>query len=274
MPTRPSPGQPSIDLDDALEALFLGAPDEFIAGRDALAKRLRAEGRREDAARVKSLRRPSVAAWAVNQAARRRRPDVTALAELGVKLRRAQDEALAGGQSDRLRDLGARRRSLVASLADAAFDGLRGRGVASESHRDDLVATFEAVAADPDAATKVLAGRLTRPLDPPVGFGPADGVVVAMGDDSARQSSGKARPSDDDGSRRVHVLDAAEVRKARARAARASDVLDTAAREVARLEKALTVARQDVARARDAAARAEAAAAAAESAAGRSRGHN
>lgn len=272
MPTRPPSDQPSIELDDALEALFQGSPDEFIAGRDALAKRLRADGRREDAARVKALRRPSVAAWAVNQAARQRRADIAGLGELGAQLRRAQEEAVGGRQgADRLRELSSRRRSLVGELADAAFDVLRARGVASESHRDDIVATFEAVAADPDAAAKVLAGRLTRPIDAPVGFGAPEGVVVAMGDDSPKRAMGKARPGDGRGTRRIHVLDAAEVRKARARAARAAEALDAAEREVARLEKALTTARQEAARARDAAARAEAAADAAESAAGRSR---
>ncbi|HVF76290.1 MAG TPA: hypothetical protein VM938_14740 [Acidimicrobiales bacterium] len=270
MPRRPAPRQ-SVAFDDALDALFEGVVDDFIARRDALAKELRADGRREDAARVKSIRRPSVAAWAVNHVARRRRDDVARLAALGDQLRKAQDEAVARGErSSRLRDLGAQRRSLVGELADAAFDVLRDRGVASESHRDDIAATFEAVAADPDAATKVLAGRLTRALEAPIGFGASEGVVVSMGDDTTKRTP-SAKPRAGGGrTPRVHVLDAAEVRKARARAARAAEAWETAEREVARLEQALTVARQEAAQARDAAARAEAAAAAAESAVSRS----
>ena len=55
---------------DAADDLY-GLPlDAFVPERDALAKRLRAEGRRDEAAEVKALRKPSVAAWAVNQAVR------------------------------------------------------------------------------------------------------------------------------------------------------------------------------------------------------------
>ena len=51
-------------LDEADE--LYGLPlDEFTAARDALAKRLRGEKRREDADAVKALKRPSVAAGAI-----------------------------------------------------------------------------------------------------------------------------------------------------------------------------------------------------------------
>ena len=48
--------------------------DRFVAERGALAKALRADGRRDEASRVAALRKPSVAAWAVNQLARTQRP--------------------------------------------------------------------------------------------------------------------------------------------------------------------------------------------------------
>ena len=58
------------DLDDEVDALY-GLPlDAFVPERDALAKRLRADKRREDADAVKALRKPSVAAWAANQVLR------------------------------------------------------------------------------------------------------------------------------------------------------------------------------------------------------------
>ncbi len=44
--------------------------ERFVPERAALVKALRAEGRREDAAQVAKLRKPSVAAWAVNQLVR------------------------------------------------------------------------------------------------------------------------------------------------------------------------------------------------------------
>ena len=54
-----------------MDELFDLPPTEFIAARDALAKQLKADGDAGAAAEVKALRRPSVAAWAVNQVARR-----------------------------------------------------------------------------------------------------------------------------------------------------------------------------------------------------------
>src|ERR671929_31286 len=55
---------------DAADDLY-GLPlDAFVPERDALAKRLRADNRREDAAAVRALRKPSVAAWAANQVLR------------------------------------------------------------------------------------------------------------------------------------------------------------------------------------------------------------
>ena len=56
--------------DDAIDRLY-GLPLEaFVGERDALAKELRAAGRRDEAAAVKALTKPTVAAWAVNQALR------------------------------------------------------------------------------------------------------------------------------------------------------------------------------------------------------------
>jgi len=46
--------------------------DEFIPARDATARRLRSDGRREQADHVKALRKPSNPAWIVNRLARAR----------------------------------------------------------------------------------------------------------------------------------------------------------------------------------------------------------
>src|ERR687891_633946 len=62
----------AVDVDAAIADLY-GLPlDEFTPARNELAKRLRGEGDRETAERVKELAKPSVAAWTVNQIARRR----------------------------------------------------------------------------------------------------------------------------------------------------------------------------------------------------------
>ncbi len=49
--------------------LYRNAPEGFIAARDSLAKRLREDGRDADADDVKKLRRPTVAAWALDRLA-------------------------------------------------------------------------------------------------------------------------------------------------------------------------------------------------------------
>ena len=77
--------------------LYALPPGEFTRARDERAKALRKEGKREEADAVKALRKPTVAAWALNQLARRRAKDVERLLTAGEKLRAAQEELLAGG---------------------------------------------------------------------------------------------------------------------------------------------------------------------------------
>src|SRR5437763_4336427 len=71
-------------------------PDRFIAERDALVRALRSDGQREEAAAVARLRKPSVAAWAVNQLARTQARAMTHLFAAGDELREIQSEVLAG----------------------------------------------------------------------------------------------------------------------------------------------------------------------------------
>ncbi|MDQ3676944.1 MAG: hypothetical protein M3401_09105, partial [Actinomycetota bacterium] len=95
--------------------------DRFVPERGALAKALRAEGRRDEAADVASLRKPSVAAWAVNQLVRTQGKDVQALFDAGDALREAQAKLLAGrGDGAALRAANERERDAVDRLVDAA----------------------------------------------------------------------------------------------------------------------------------------------------------
>ena len=54
-------------LEDDIDALFKLPLAEFTSERNTLAARLKKEGRRNDADRVKLLAKPSISAWAVNQ---------------------------------------------------------------------------------------------------------------------------------------------------------------------------------------------------------------
>ena len=68
----------AADVTDAADELYALAPGDFTSERDALAKRLRGDGRRDEAMAVKALRKPTTPVWALNQVApegsRRRGP--------------------------------------------------------------------------------------------------------------------------------------------------------------------------------------------------------
>ena len=56
------------DIETAVLAVYQGPFEEFVSRRDALAKELRAAKRRDDADRVKALRKPSRTAWVLDTA--------------------------------------------------------------------------------------------------------------------------------------------------------------------------------------------------------------
>ena len=55
---------PALGLDGATEALYALRPEEFIPARDAAVKRARADGDRDLAAALASLRKPTASASA------------------------------------------------------------------------------------------------------------------------------------------------------------------------------------------------------------------
>ena len=93
-----------MDSDD----LYGLALDRFVAERGELAKSLRKYGRREDAAEIAALRKPSVAAWAANQLVRTQRSSVQELFDAGDALRDAQSDLLAGEGDGRALRVGGR----------------------------------------------------------------------------------------------------------------------------------------------------------------------
>src|SRR6266498_1094600 len=113
-----------MDVEARTGRLYGLPPEQFVAARDELARALRGAGERQAAARVAGLRRPTVAAWAVNQAARRRPELVTDLIEAGERLRQAQRRALSGLRGGALRTAGAERRVAIERLLAEAADVL------------------------------------------------------------------------------------------------------------------------------------------------------
>ena len=150
-------------MPDELDALW-GLPlEEFTAGRDALAKRLRADGRRDEAAEVAALRKPSVAAWVVNRLARDHRDDVRELVKAA--------EAIRAGH----RDGDERFRETADRLTRSAREVLSEAGrPASDAVLREVATTLRAGAAE--APEELVAGRLTHALEPS-GFAAMVGAV-------------------------------------------------------------------------------------------------
>lgn len=137
-----------IDSDD-----LYGLPlDRFVAQRAALVRTLRAGGRRDEAASVAALRKPSIAARAVNQLVRTQRSAVEALFGAGDELRDAQAELLAGrGAGRELRAAGERERAAAKRLMDVA------RGLPTSEGEDLSPAVLDRV------ADTLLRPRSTKP---------------------------------------------------------------------------------------------------------------
>jgi hypothetical protein len=152
---------------EAIDRLY-GLPlDEFTAERDELAARLRRDGDRDAAAEVKRLRKPGVAAWALNQVRRNNPRQVEELIETGSRLRDAQEQLLSGGGREPLDQAAEDERRLVAELARHAERELvaAGRGVSAAVH-ERLRDTLRAVATDEEARAGLSAGRLLRDYTP------------------------------------------------------------------------------------------------------------
>ncbi len=168
--------------DQAVDALFVGAPEDFIAARDALAK----AAAPADRAAIKALRRPTVAGWVVNQLVRTRRETVEELLDIGRRLRSAQT----AGHGDELRTLATERRLVTDALIGAAREIVsRARGGTMTAELQAAVASsLDAAVADAGLAVQLRSGRLTDALSY-AGFGAAALMSVPPGEVSAPASA-------------------------------------------------------------------------------------
>lgn len=155
-------------LADVAAQLYALPFDDFVAARTSAAKDAAAAKDRSFAAEVRSLPKPSVAAWTVNMLAARRPEVLRELAGLGQSMRAAQSAL----DAPELRRLGQERRQLLNGAVKAA------QAVAEELGRkisgmiaSEVEATLRAATADEGAAAAVQSGRLLRGLS-------ADGVDV------------------------------------------------------------------------------------------------
>jgi hypothetical protein len=134
--------------------------DQFTSARNRLAARFRAEGKTEEAEAVTKLRKPSVAAWALNRVAHRTPEAMKPLLDSHRRLRQS-------ASMEALRAATEARREAVAALVEAALAELAadGRAVTAQT-RDQIADTLVAVATDIQGENDLEAGRLVRSLQP------------------------------------------------------------------------------------------------------------
>lgn len=244
------------------DELYGLALDRFIPERDGLARALRADGQREQAATVARLRKPSVAAWAVNQLARTQPGAMAELFSAGDELREIQSEVLAGRRdAPALRAAAEQERTAVDALISVARGLLTSEGhELSATVLDRVAETLNAAALDDDARAAVREGRLERELRH-VGLGagapqPQRAPKRAVAKKERRQRTEAA------GQR----ADAKRAERERADARRAARIAEAQARrEADRAQRALNIARERRERAAEALSEADAALAQAQS---------
>ena len=140
------------------------SPRSSSPQRDQAAKELRAGKNTAAAKAVKSLRRPTVAAWAVNRLVRVDPDMLDEYLDVTRELDDAQRDALAGNKGD-MRGVAARRQRLLDELVKRTTGILEASGRPSATHEDDIVRSLQA-ASDPELAQQLRAGRLASALEP------------------------------------------------------------------------------------------------------------
>ncbi len=155
------------------DELYGLAPGDFTPARDAKAKELKGS---ELSGQVKKLKKPSGAAWVVNQLVRHESEQVEQVLAMGEALRAAQ----AGLKGEELRALTRQRRQLTAAVTTRARSVAAGLGVkVTPAVADQVEATLTAAMVDEDCARAVRSGQLVTALAS-TGLGEADvGGAVA-----------------------------------------------------------------------------------------------
>jgi hypothetical protein len=217
--------------------------ERFTSERNALAKELRKDGRRDEAERVSKLRKPSQAAWAVNQLVRTQGREVKTLFKAGDALQKAQGDLLSGkGNPNALRKAVDAERTAGERLLERARGLLSSEGNDLTPARLEQVSeTLHAAALDQEARDRVKDGCLERELRH-VGLG-------GLGAAGLEASKPKRAATPDRSSERREARQAeAEARRRMERAKRgvhvAQERLDRAREQLHEAEEKLDAARR------------------------------
>lgn len=178
-PVDPPVGAPG-DLDASIDALYAGPPEQFVAARTALAKALRQQKRRDEAAAVQRLVRPALLAWAAGRTVAGEPARWAALLDAGAALLAAQGRAVEQADGRGVRPALLQRRQAVADLVAATRRWLDGEGRSvGDGRLDELNALFETASVDAEVAEALARGRLVRTPELTTGFDLLGGLEPA-----------------------------------------------------------------------------------------------
>ncbi|WP_104107327.1 hypothetical protein [Nocardioides sp. 616] len=233
---------PTDHLLQAADELYSLPLAEFTSARDRRAKDLKGSDPKLSV-RIKSLRKPSLAAWVVNLLVRREAEQVEQLLAVGAALREAQANLV----GEELRALTRQRRQVTAAVTGRARSLAAEAGQrVTDSVADHVEATLTAAVLDADAAEAVRSGLLVAALSAtgvdPVDVAAAVAAPAALGfAASTREAPVAPRPQlrvvpdpDADAKRLSAARD--RVSQESANLASAREEHEAAAREVAELE--------------------------------------
>lgn len=236
--------------------------DDFIPSRDATVRRMRGEGRKEEADLVKALRKPSNPAWIVNRLARSEPGVVADLLAAGARLR---DVQLGGGNGRDLREaIEGERRALDRAMRNAEEIATHAK-LASRATLDRVRETLHLAALDREVGAEVERGVLVKEgrasgFTDVGGFAPAPSPRRAKPRPAAKPRA-EPKPSKEDARKAAAAERAAAreaerhakaVAKARDRLATAETKLAAAESEADRARTALERAEVEAGKARDA----------------------
>jgi hypothetical protein len=157
--------------EDEIDHLFELSPSEFVAARNALAKKLSGSGDKAKGLEVKALAKPSASAFALNQLARKHARALAVYFEVSDRLFRAQVRAMAAGGADP--DF----RPAQEAQRDALNDLISRLGSVPRAVEERVAATLRAAVLDEAARARLKAGRMTEDLAE-AGF---DALAVQLG---------------------------------------------------------------------------------------------
>jgi hypothetical protein len=236
-----------MDL-SAIEDELYGLPlQEFTAARDDRASEARKAGKRDVAAAVKRLRKPSVAAWMTNMLVSERRSEIEKLISLGEKLRSAR-----GLKGEQIRRASTQRSDAVRTLLrHARAIAERANQPASPAVLEAVEVTLDAAFSDPESAATLRSGHLTTTLHySGLGFGGAPAPGAPPGTKPRRVGDTRQTRRTTTTARKELEQATREAKEADVMADRAKRAVVTAEADLNRLRAAFAVADRKAKKAR------------------------